>query len=576
MPFDPPPVPAAAPPVAAPCVARSGGAESNRAVPAVSAAAAPTPVIPTATQEVTIIERPVGWLESCGSYLASVVVHLVIFLALALTLGSAPQMSSMFKEAPHFEAVIIDDSAPEFSQEPFDLTVPADVEPSFIDVSVTEPVAISSVPAEFHDAADEFEESGGGRSNPAPNDHTFGGLGANFSSTKAGVALRGEGGIGHGAGEGRWAGNDGDGSGFSGRGAGAREAMAGRYGGTKASERAVNAALNWLARHQSKDGSWSIDRFNRHCRNGFCGGQSQLQSDSAATAMGLLPFLAAGETHTNKCTYQDTVRRGIVWMLRNQDTTTGNLAGKTTHTMYSHGLATIALCEAYGMTKESRVGYAAQSAIDFICKSQGKQGGWRYIPGDFDADTSVVGWQLMALKSAQMAGLQVPPAAFEGVQSYLRTVASGQYGGRFAYRNGQEATPTMTSVGLLCRQYLGDGREAPALRDGTEYLMQNIPDVQRTRDIYYWYYATQVMHNMADDDWETWNRRMRRVLIETQVTGNSCPTGSWDPAKPVEDVWGERGGRLMMTSFSCLTLEVYYRYLPLYDLDARGAVGHGR
>jgi hypothetical protein len=503
---------------------------------------------------------------------------LVIFLALALTLGHMPRIASFFDEPPHFEAVSVDETDSQISSEPLDLTTPPDVEPSVIDVNVDEPVAISSLPAEFHDDAEEFQEAGGGRPNPVPDEMNFGGLGAKFRGAGSGPTMRGEGGITRGAGQGDWAGNDGAGNGFSGRGAGNRDAMAGRYGGTRASERAVNAALNWLARHQAKDGSWSVDRFHRHCRNGHCGGQSNLQADAAATALGLLPYLAAGETHTEKCKYQDTVRRGIAWLMKNQDTSTGNLAGKTTHIMYSHGLATIALCEAYGMSKDKdpRLQYAAQAAIDFICKTQNKQGGWRYIPSDFDADTSVVGWQMMALKSGQMAGLQVPPSAFAGVDDYLGTVASGDYGGHFAYRVGQAPTPSMTSVGLLCRQYLGDAPDAAQIRNGTELLMQHLPDVNRARDTYYWYYATQVMHNMANDDWETWNRRMRRILIDTQVKGNSCPTGSWDPAKPVDDAWGGHGGRLMMTSLSCLTLEVYYRYLPLYDLDARGAVKHGR
>jgi hypothetical protein len=103
--------------------------------------------------------------------------------------------------------------------------------------------------------------------------------------------------------------------------------------------------------------------------------------------------------------------------------------------------------------------------------------------------------------------------------------------------------------------------------EGTQYLMQNLPDVRSRRDTYYWYYATQAMHNMLDADWDRWNRHMRRILVETQVTGRACAAGSWDPEKPFDDAWGHQGGRLMLTSLSCLTLEVYYRYLPLYKLD---------
>ena len=117
----------------------------------------------------------------------------------------------------------------------------------------------------------------------------------------------------------------------------------------------------------------------------------------------------------------------------------------------------------------------------------------------------------------------------------------------------------MTAVGLLGRQYLGIKRDSPMLAGGMKYLMNNLPD-ETFPNIYYWYYATQVMHNMSGYEWDTWNRKMRDLLVRTQVrNADSCANGSWDPGK---DVWGNRAGRVMQTSLSALTLEVYYRYLP--------------
>ena len=96
--------------------------------------------------------------------------------------------------------------------------------------------------------------------------------------------------------------------------------------------------------------------------------------------------------------------------------------------------------------------------------------------------------------------------------------------------------------------------------------MKQAPETAKTeRNIYYWYYAMQVMHNVQGPEWDDWNRQMRRVLIETQCQ-EGCATGSWDPDKPTKDRWGAPGGRVMITSLSCLTLEVYYRYLPLFKL----------
>ena len=124
----------------------------------------------------------------------------------------------------------------------------------------------------------------------------------------------------------------------------------------------------------------------------------------------------------------------------------------------------------------------------------------------------------------------------------------------------------MTSVGLLCRQYLGAKRDNPMLTGGMAYLMTHLPD-EGIPNIYYWYYATQVMHNMSGYEWDTWNRKMRELLVHTQVRNvDECANGSWAPEK---DAWGKRGGRVMQTSLSALTLEIYYRYLPLFKAERR-------
>ena len=131
-----------------------------------------------------------------------------------------------------------------------------------------------------------------------------------------------------------------------------------RLGGTKASERAVGAALNWLYRHQTAQGKWSLD-FRHQCKGGTCSGPGVAQSDAAATAMALLPFLAAGQTHKSKGPYQQTIAKGLAWLIK-QQRPDGDLSGGCEQPMYAHGLATIALCEAYGMTRDEHVGAAAR------------------------------------------------------------------------------------------------------------------------------------------------------------------------------------------------------------------------
>ncbi|HEV3023738.1 MAG TPA: prenyltransferase/squalene oxidase repeat-containing protein, partial [Pirellulales bacterium] len=317
---------------------------------------------------------------------------------------------------------------------------------------------------------------------------------------------------------------------------------------TKAEELAVKASLSWLARHQNRDGSWSLHDYARQCKDQSCTGLAASHSDTAATALGLLPFLAAGVTHKSDGPYKKTVNGGLAFLLR-QQAENGNLAGGA-FTMYAHGLATIAISEAYGLSKDAHIGKAAQAAVRFIEAAQHHStGGWRYNPGE-EGDTSVVGWQVMALKSAQMAGLQVNTSALAGAKKFLKSAASGASGGLFAYTPGAPPTPTMSAVGLLCSQYLGTKRESPLMKEGVEYLMRNLPARGNT-SVYYWYYATQVLHNLPGPQWDEWNRTTRKVLIESQVK-QGCAAGSWDPERPYPDPWGPAGGRLLMTSLNCL------------------------
>lgn len=412
--------------------------------------------------------------------------------------------------------------------------------------------------AQYNDDSPIFQESGGG----VPDGLATGaGLGFDMPSTGLGPVLKGGGGVDVGAGFGTNAGRGGAGSGFGLRGSGNREAIPGV---TKASERAVGAALNWIARHQNRDGSWSIRGGDRKpCPDASCTVMGNIDADAGATALAILPFLGAGQTHESKGPYQKNIQRGIAWLLQHQNQE-GDLS-RGQHQMYSHGLATIVLCEAYGMTKDSRIGHGAQAAIKFIESGQNDEGGWRYRWRSSDGDTSVFGWQVMALKSGNMAGLEVDQQKFQNCKKWLQQVGGGYHMGKFSYMPGQGPRPSMTAVGLLATEYLGASSKDRVVQESVEYLLENMPTLD-DRDAYYWYYSTLALHNIPGPEWERWNRQMRRVLIESQID-KGCATGSWNPAN---DAWGPNGGRLMVTSLSALTLEVYYRYLPLYQLDAEG------
>jgi len=351
--------------------------------------------------------------------------------------------------------------------------------------------------------------------------------------------------------------------GFGGRSGATRQQMVQEGRGNSQSEAAVASGLKWMAMHQAPDGHWSLDGFNQHGRCNCTGyGQS---NDIAATAFGLLPLLGAGQTHKGTgekgSLYAKNVERALTYLMSKQSRE-GDFGGG----MYSHGLATIAMCEAYGLTSDPRIKSSAQRGVNFIAAAQNGKGGWDYGPRGAGNDTSVGGWQLMALKSGQMSGLDVPSRTLQGASRWLDACASPD-GGGYGYR-GPGETPTMSAVGLLCREYLGWGPRNPGLAKGVERLKQLPPEGSPT--MYYSYYATQVMHHMGGEAWAFWNPRMRDLLIKRQDPGDAKHPhhkGSWSPAG---DAHGGAGGRVMITSLSLLTLEVYYRHLPLYRRDMGG------
>jgi hypothetical protein len=512
----------------------------------------------SAFQLSTIIEEAQLWLQQRGLWwAASISVHIVILAGVVMTMDMVVRPHK--DEARAFEAEL-ERLAPDPEIEHFEMGDPP-LEPTELNTD-TLMAAAPSVTEQINTTdADPFVEEGGGAQGVGA--ALGGGEGFNISGTGPGPMLKAFGGA-AGAGEGTAPGKGGKGEGFGARGQGVRKAMLGN-GGTKDSERAVAAALNWLARHQLPTGNWSLNNFQQVCKDGTCSGKGAVESDSAATAMALLPFLAAGQTHKDKGPYKKNIAAGLYWLVENIKTD-GDLSGATAQRMYTHGLATICVCEAYGLSRDPKIGAAAQMAINFIVKAQNPtEGGWRYQgTADEPGDTSVVGWQVMALKSGIMAGLDVPTTALTGASKFLKSASSGK-GGMFGYMIGGGPTPVMSAVGLLCSQYLGMKRSDPAMVEGVGLLMGNLPTPQ-ARNIYFWYYATQVLHNVPGEDWDNWNRKMRKLLITTQVK-SGCAEGSWDPVEPSKDPWGEHGGRIMTTSLSALTLEVYYRYLPLYKLD---------
>ncbi len=346
------------------------------------------------------------------------------------------------------------------------------------------------------------------------------------------------------------------GAGLSGRGAAERGRMVREFGGTKESEAAVAMALEWLARHQLPDGGWCFDHTIGPGIRVSPNPGTMPNARNGATAMALLPFLGAGQTH-KEGEYKEVVERGLYFLL-SQIKANGSFH-ESGGSMYSHGLCAIVLCEAYAMTNDRALMAPAQASLNFIAYAQDPVGGgWRYNPRT-PGDTSVVGWQLMALKSGHMAYLQVSPNTVLGASRFLDSVQS-ESGAMYGYTSPGNGRGT-SAVGLLCRMYLGWKHDNSALEDGVKRLLEIGPS---DNNFYFNYYATQVMRHFGGDPWDKWNGKMRDFYVKTQ-SKEGPSKGSWFGRG---DHGADRGGRLYCTSMATMVLEVYYRHMPIYGKAA--------
>lgn len=339
------------------------------------------------------------------------------------------------------------------------------------------------------------------------------------------------------------------------------------YGGNRLTEEAVLAALEWLARNQLKDGSWSL--------TGPYSDGALDENKLAATAMALLAFQGHGDTHIapdqgafkTDAEYQRAVRFSKVvangWsaMMKTLEKDGSFRVECPSHErLYAQGQATIAICEIYAMTKDEKFKEPAQRVVDYAVTIQDKQGGgWRYEPG-VDSDTSVSGWFMMGLQSARMGQLNVPQETLDKLTKFLDSVAMVE-GRQYRYRLNGPTTDAMTAEGLLCRQYLGWQRNDPRMLGGMQFIAARPMEwAAGKRNAYYWYYATQVAHHMEGQYWRDWNNVMKQML-PTNQTRKGKEDGSWNPNG---DVYGDTHGRLYVTCLSVYMLEVYYRHLPIY------------
>jgi hypothetical protein len=338
-----------------------------------------------------------------------------------------------------------------------------------------------------------------------------------------------------------------------------RKPLIEQLGGTQQSEDAVAMGLSYLAKMQEEDGRWTRVEGDRQR-----GRHNKVAHDMACTGFAVLAFLGQDHRPDRPGPYRDVVANAIDFLIDQQDER-GDLrgvkhlrgGGSDSSNMYDQGIATYALAECGIMTHDPRVIEAANRGAKFIVAAQDNgSGGWRYAPGEA-GDSSVFGWQIMALHSAEQVGFAIPEKTLDGAKRYIKSCEEGEHHLLAGYQPHNGPTPPMTAELLFSRMLLDMPLEDEGIDEAVKFLSSQPPG-SNDADLYYWYYASLSMLNMQHLKWKDWNTRTREALIHMQKKSGPS-AGCWE----TNFKWGDRGGRIFTTSMAVLTLEVYYRYLPL-------------
>ena len=416
----------------------------------------------------------------------------------------------------------------------------------------------------FHTVSGSTDNAGGGGT---------GGLGMDDVVGVGGAATKGKGGgFGGGDGTGEGMGSGAGKAGFGQRMGGGRRLLVKKFKGNQATETAVDKGLEWLARNQEVDGRWS-------CTNhgGKHGGR---MGDAAMTGYALLAFLGAGNTE-RVGKYKDVVKNGVLWLIDNQKKET-KVDGRWVDLNYTNGIATMALGEAAGMGRIKETREAAQNAINAVADAQRQTEGtsdreaWDYGPRGGANDSSVMAWNILALKSCKVASLHVDHACFEGVLNWIDagqdlgnlkpTDAAPSYdweGGLMAYRgtckvpNKGQGGMAVTAAAALCRLMIGGANgDDPGVLGPCNMIKNKYIPKAYPYNMYFGYYATLLMFQKGGEYWTAWNDSMKKILPEAQIKGGA-DDGSWNPDDNTANC------RVMSTALCVLCMEVYYRYIQL-------------
>lgn len=298
----------------------------------------------------------------------------------------------------------------------------------------------------------------------------------------------------------------------------------------------IERGLVWLARQQEEDGSF--------------GSQSQYGRHVGITALACLAFVSEGSV-PGRGRYARQVERGLDFILDSASEQSGLVAAETSYgPMYGHGFATLFLGEMYGMSPRADLREKLQKAVALIVRTQNEKGGWRYHPVRADADLSVTICQVMALRSARNAGIEVPKSTVDRAIKYVHDSQNSD--GGFRYMLDSSGSMFARSAAGVAALYYAGVHDDDSIRRGLAYLMKFLPGKAQEQTHYFYghYYAAQAMYLAGGKHWEKWWPAIRDELIAKQTE---------------EGFWHGQAGNEYGTAMALIILQMPRQTLPIFQ-----------
>lgn len=331
-------------------------------------------------------------------------------------------------------------------------------------------------------------------------------------------------------------------------------------------KKCVDRAVAWLLTQQRAQGCFFSDNRNEPVPS----------HSGALTALAIMGLASVGHMPGDPTPEGKAMAKALRFMTDAIIPNEEGYLGQTDHSrMYGHGIISLMYAEMLGQTQDEeidkKIRTRLQHSIELIIRSQevikaeANRGGWRYEPGSSDADISVTVWQVMTLRAAKNAGLDVPKNAIDNAVAYIKRSyrserdASGapkDLEAAFSYEpyGGRQGFST-TAAGVLALQVCGQ-YEAPEVIGGANYLTRNPPAPSEAWFFYGTYYYSQCMYQRGGDQAAQARQRTENMLITSQKE-----TGAWQPANGNE----RSEGPIYATALALLSLSVHHHFLPIYQ-----------